>query len=234
MNFWNGLLEWDVQALLKINALHTPWMDRFAWLLSETMMWLPAVFVLLYVLIKNKKVETVWIVLTLALLFVFVDQIAASLIKPLVGRLRPTRNPEVLPYLDIVNAYLGGTYGFPSNHAANVFAFAGFSALLFKNKTYSLSVFFWAILVAMSRIYLGVHYPLDTLGGAVFGCLSAWLFYALYACCMRRFFSWQLGRTYRPVGYTGSLYAVKDIQLLLLVLLTILISLLLASYYITW
>ena len=47
MNFWTGLLEWDVQALLSINALHNPWMDRFAWLLSETMVWSPAVLVLL-------------------------------------------------------------------------------------------------------------------------------------------------------------------------------------------
>jgi undecaprenyl-diphosphatase len=169
MNFWTGLLEWDVQALLSINALHNPWMDRFVWLLSETMVWSPAVLVLLYVLIKNKKIETIWIVLAIALLFVFTDQVAGSVIKPLVGRLRPTRNPEVLPYLDVVNAYLGGTYGFPSNHAANAFAFAGFSALLFKNKIYSLSIFFWAAMVAFSRIYLGVHYPLDVIAGALFG-----------------------------------------------------------------
>ena len=93
MNFWTRLLEWDVQALLNVNALHNPWMDRFAWLLSETMVWSPAVLVLLYVLIKNKKIETIWIVLAIALLLVFVDQIAAGVIKPLVGRLRPTRNP---------------------------------------------------------------------------------------------------------------------------------------------
>jgi undecaprenyl-diphosphatase len=234
MNFWTGLLEWDVQALLSINALHNPWMDRFAWLLSETMVWSPAVLVLLYVLIKNKKVETIWIVLAVALLFVFTDQVAGSVIKPLVGRLRPTRNPELLSYLDVVNAYLGGTYGFPSNHAANAFAFAGFSALLFKNKVYSLSIFFWAAMVAFSRIYLGVHYPLDVIVGALFGFLSAWMFYALYVWCMRRFFSWNLGTLYRPTGYTPSLYAIKDIQLLLLVLLTILISLVISSYYITW
>ena len=126
MNFWTGLLEWDVQALLSINALHNPWMDRFAWLLSETMVWSPAVLVLLYVLIKNKKVETIWIVLAVALLFVFTDQVAGSVIKPLVGRLRPTRNPELLPYLDVVNALFGRHLWFSFQSRCQCLCFCGF------------------------------------------------------------------------------------------------------------
>jgi len=63
----------------------------------------------------------------------------------------------------------GGQYGFVSAHAANTFAFATFSLLLFKNLQYSIFIIPWAMLIAYSRVYLGVHYPGDILGGSILG-----------------------------------------------------------------
>jgi undecaprenyl-diphosphatase len=65
-------------------------------------------------------------------------------------------------------------YGFVSAHAANAFSFATFSALLFRSKGYAMFIFPWACLIAYTRIYLGVHYPGDILGGALLGGLIGW------------------------------------------------------------
>lgn len=70
-------------------------------------------------------------------------------------------------------------YGFVSAHAANAFSFAVFSSLLFRNRIYSLFIFPWALLIAYTRIYLGVHYPGDILGGALLGGLVGWGIYQL-------------------------------------------------------
>ncbi len=65
--------------------------------------------------------------------------------------------------------YRGGSYGFPSCHAANSFALASFLILLFANRKLSLFIFAWAVLNSYSRVYLGVHYPGDLLVGAIIG-----------------------------------------------------------------
>jgi undecaprenyl-diphosphatase len=80
----------------------------------------------------------------------------------------------------VINNYRGGSYGFVSNHAANTFALASFLSFLFYNKIFTYSVFLWAIIVSYSRIYLGVHYPGDVLGGALLGVLCGGLVYTIY------------------------------------------------------
>lgn len=231
MNFWTNLIEWDEQAVLAINAIHAPMMDRFAWLLSETMVWLPALIAIIYVLVKNKRAESILIIITVALLITFVDQIAADVIKPLVARPRPTRNMELIPLLEVVNGYHGGAYGFPSNHAANVFAVAMFTLLLFRNNLYTCCILLWAVLVSMARIYLSVHYPLDVIGGACFGALSGYLFYILYGFLSKQLPSKKISYNYL-YSYTSSFYLKKDVYLVLIVMGIILTTLLISSHYI--
>lgn len=93
-----------------------------------------------------------------------------TLIRPEVCRLRPS-NPEnpLSEMVHIVGGYRGGSYGFPSCHAANSFALASFLTLLFANRKLSLFIFAWAVLNSYSRVYLGVHYPGDLLVGAIIG-----------------------------------------------------------------
>jgi len=93
-------------------------------------------------------------------------------------RLRPSNDPEVSPFAHIFFKK-GGMYGFVSAHAANAFSFAVFSSLLFRNRIYSLFIFPWALLIAYTRIYLGVHYPGDIIGGALLGGLVGWGIYQL-------------------------------------------------------
>lgn len=79
-----------------------------------------------------------------------------------------SRNP-LSEMVHIVWGYRGGSYGFPSCHAANSFALASFLILLFANRKLSLFIFAWAVLNSYSRVYLGVHHPGDLLVGAIIG-----------------------------------------------------------------
>jgi undecaprenyl-diphosphatase len=92
-------------------------------------------------------------------------------IKNLVERPRPTHDPDIANLVHIVNNYRGGTYGFVSSHAANVFGVATFLSNKFKNNQWSFFLLAWAAVVSYSRVYLGVHYPLDIIFGAVLGAL---------------------------------------------------------------
>lgn len=234
MNFWTNLIAWDKEMVLGCNALHTPWLDRFAWLLSETTVWIPALLVLLYVLIKNKKIETVLILMFFALLFTFVDMTAAKIIKPLVARPRPTYDMAMIPLIENVNGYHGGHYGFLSNHAANVFAFAGFTALLFKEKWYSLGIMLWAAIVSLSRVYMAVHYPTDVISGMIFGLLSAGLFYAIYMKIRKSFFTTAYRNKIKVNGYTTSSFFKADIYLLLIILAAVMLTLGIAAENLIW
>jgi undecaprenyl-diphosphatase len=73
----------------------------------------------------------------------------------------------------------GSDFGFVSSHAANGFAIFVFTSRLFKNRGYYFLMLFWAVLFSYSRIYSGVHYPLDILGGAFLGWLTGILFFKL-------------------------------------------------------
>lgn len=99
------------------------------------------------------------------------DLLIAQVIKPVVARIRPC---NVLPHVNLLVG-CGGleSYSFPSSHASNIFAAASFFGYKYKRLV---AVFISiAILVAYSRVYVGVHYPFDVIGGAVVGIVCAWI-----------------------------------------------------------
>jgi undecaprenyl-diphosphatase len=81
----------------------------------------------------------------------------------------------------LVNNRKAGLYGFVSSHATNTVGFAILSSLIIRNKLYSISVLLWASIVCYSRIYLGVHFPLDIIGGALLGTIIAVFLYSVYS-----------------------------------------------------
>jgi undecaprenyl-diphosphatase len=156
--------------------------------------------------------------LAITLLFVLCDQFSSHLIKPLVARPRPTHYPGIMEHVRTLFGYTGGKYGFISGHATNSFGFAIFSSLLFKNKFYTNVVFLWAFIVAYSRIYLGVHFVSDILGGMISGLLIGYLVYSAY-----RYTSEKIA--VKNGSYTITVFSQKQTRLLTILILLYLILL---------
>jgi undecaprenyl-diphosphatase len=135
--------------------------------------WIPLYAILLGFIIRKFRWRAIWILVAVVIMITLSDQIA-NLLKAGVKRFRPCKDPEIGHLVHLVNDYCRSSYGFVSGHAANSFALATFISLLFGNKWVTTGMLIWAAWVSYSRIYLGVHYPGDVLGGAIIGVLTGW------------------------------------------------------------
>ena len=169
------MIDWlntiDTQVFLALNGLHAPYFDAFMKLFTGKWIWVPMYAAVLFAVVRNYRWrQTLAVLVCVALAITIADQVCATLIRPEVCRLRPSNPANPLSEMvHIVGGYRGGSYGFPSCHAANSFALASFLILLFANRKLSLFIFAWAVLNSYSRVYLGVHYPGDLLVGAIIG-----------------------------------------------------------------
>jgi len=161
--------NWDKSAFLYLNSFHNNLMDYVMTLFTLTPVWFLFYGVILFLIIRRYSRKAIPVIVALVLMILLADQFS-NLFKHVFMRLRPSNDPGVAPLAHVFfNA--GGLYGFVSAHAANAFSFATFSALLFRSRGYAIFIYPWALLIAYTRIYLGVHYPGDILGGAVLGVL---------------------------------------------------------------
>lgn len=171
----------DQDIFLFFNSIHSPWWDQFMVLVSGRLTWVPLyIFILILLAVKYRRsfillIPVIIITITLA------DQLSVHAFKEVFQRLRPCHEPSLNGLVHTVNDKCGGMYGFVSSHATNSFAAAVLSLRLVKKRWFTVMILFWAALVSYSRVYLGVHYPADIIGGALLGALVGYAGFALFS-----------------------------------------------------
>jgi undecaprenyl-diphosphatase len=180
------LIHIDTEILLAINGWHAPWADTLMWIVSAKTTWIPLYVLLIGLLVwryrqpastpirwLQKVPACVVMIVVIGLAVGAADFIASGILKDLIARPRPTRVPELEGVLHLVNGYRSGRYGFVSSHAANTMACALLFSLIWRKKITTVGMMLWVAANCYSRMYLGVHYPTDILGGLIVGSLVA-------------------------------------------------------------
>ncbi|MBQ8274650.1 MAG: phosphatase PAP2 family protein [Bacteroidaceae bacterium] len=208
--------SFDTELLLYINQCNNVLMDTVMLKFSDTWTWSLLLLVVVFVVLRNRPLkEALLIILGIALCVLVADQISSSLIKPWVARFRPTHDPDLMFEIRHI-AGRAGQYGFVSSHAANTFAVATFMSLVFRHRLTTLCLFAWAFVVGYSRIYLGVHFPLDVFCGGMLGIVVGYLVYILLRFATIRLMP--STQQYYSTAYTRSGFLRDDMHILLTVM----------------
>ncbi|HBX51284.1 MAG: hypothetical protein A2275_03820 [Bacteroidetes bacterium RIFOXYA12_FULL_35_11] len=183
---FDQLQQLDTNLFLFLNGLHSPVMDKPMWYLSQHLPWIPLYILVIWFAIRKFKMNAIVIIALLFITWGLCD-LFSDTIKHAVQRYRPTHNTIIGDLVHTVNGYRGGKYGFVSSHSANSFGVALMIVLLFKNKEWTRFLFIWPVIVAYTRIYLGVHYPSDIFCGALTGFATAFVIYLLYVKFLQKY-----------------------------------------------
>lgn len=173
------LLEWDRETFIYLNSLGIEEYDFFWSTITTISTWIPLFLFFAFLLFKTyPKKQAIYSIVTVVAVFVFVHTLT-DLTKEIVGRLRPNNDTEINSLIRIVKNSYG--YSFFSGHASSSFSITTIVVLFLRKKFKWAGVFYlWPLLFTISRIYVGVHFPIDLLVGALVGTLSALFFYWLH------------------------------------------------------
>lgn len=180
-----NLLALDVQLLVYLNGLGSEAYDGLWLFITKQTNWTPFFLLLLYIIYTKVGIkQTLYILLAIAVLILITDQ-STNLMKYTVQRLRPCNNPDII----IRAVKTSKSFSFFSGHAANSMAAAMFIYHVLKPYfKYTFLLFLWPLIFAYSRIYLGLHYPLDILCGYLFGMMTGLFVYRIYQFTQIKYF----------------------------------------------
>lgn len=181
------ILSLDQKLFIYLNGLGSETYDGLWLLITKQVNWIPLFLLLFYIIFKKLGTkQSLYLLLFVAVLILFTDQIT-NLFKNGFQRLRPCNNPEIKSFIRIVQSRT--SFSFFSGHAANTMAVATFLYLIFKKDLkYFWLLFLWPLIFAYSRIYLGLHYPIDIICGYLFGATLGFLMFKFYRIAQKKNF----------------------------------------------
>lgn len=184
------IIDLDTSWFLFFNGIRADWADPIFYWLSNTFVWIPLYLLVIFLIIRKWKKKAITILLFLALTVTANDQ-TCNYLKRTIGRLRPSHDPKLSEMVQLVEKsdgklYRGGKFSFPSGHASNSIILVFYFLFFVKpRQKWSIGLIIaWSLLMAYTRLYLGVHYPLDLLFGFIMGsCFSLLSIWIWKRCC---------------------------------------------------
>ena len=190
------ILRIDTELFLYLNNLGTSSFDVFWSFLSRKEVNIAVYLSGILFFLKNKgfrsyKIKSldVFYIFSIVLVMILISDQSANIFKDSFQRLRPCYDELVKDSVRLVKDGCGGKYGFFSAHASNSFSLAVFFGLLLKDFS-KYPIYFtliFASLISYSRVYLGVHYPLDILFGSLFGMINGLVIYSVHERILKSF-----------------------------------------------
>ena len=196
MTFLDKIIQYDKDLLVYLNGLGTENWDGLWLLITNQLSWIPLYLLFLYMIFRSfgwKK--GLGLLLLTALMVTFSDQLTVF-IKNYFERLRPNRDPSINEIIRILKN--NSSFSFVSGHATTSTAVTLLMHLILKKYyPYTGLFFIWPLLFSYSRVYLGVHFPIDVLTGALLGLLIGYSFFKLSF----RLLKWIENKSKQPSGY---------------------------------
>ena len=182
-SLWDKLEKMDQWLFVKINSDYTnSFFDNLMPYLRTANIWIPLYLFLAVFVLLNFRSKGGWWILFFVVTVALTDMIGNNVFKHNIMRLRPCNDPDFFMHVRLLVDHCSSGFSFVSNHAANHFGLGVFFFLTMRPviKKWAFIGLIWAAAIAYSQVYVGVHYPLDILGGALLGLIFGGLTGSLF------------------------------------------------------